>query len=130
MGIISQGITISFSSSFMAEIIDVNPPGASRGSIDMTHQGTERAKVFSPEHLVDWGSAELVIAFDPAENPPVDQEPEDCTIEFPDGTEWSFDGFLTEYNPSGPFGERMTANVTIKVTGDVSVDAGSSGSSV
>ena len=40
-----------------------------------------------------------------------------CQIKYPNGVTWSFSGVLTGYEPDIPVDDRMTATVTIKVTG-------------
>jgi len=132
MGFVGTGITIEFASGFLAEILDVTPPGVSREMIQMSHQGTGGTgqisgsggwHEFKPARLVDPGSAECTIAFMPAEMPPILDEFEQVTITFPDSaaSTWSFQGALSEYSPSAPFEDKMTADVTIKASGAISI---------
>jgi hypothetical protein len=44
-----------------------------------------------------------------------------CRISFPNGVTWTFDGEVTGYEPTVPFDDAMTATVTLKVTGGVTV---------
>lgn len=120
---IGTGIVISFSAGFFAEILDVSPPGASRESIQTSHMGTEDAHTFTPADLVDWGEMVVEMAFAPLTTPPITAAKETITITFPDsGTSvWTFDGFMTGFEPSAPLEDRMTASATIKVTGKVQV---------
>ena len=123
---IGTGITIEFGSGFLAEILDVTPPGCTRQSIDTWHQGTEDYKTFTPSKLAEWGQLECDIVFDPAETPPIVGAAETVTIEFPgestgSGASWSFTGFLTNYQPTAPIEQRSTARVTIKVSGDITI---------
>ena len=120
---IGTGITITFSSSFLAEILDVTPPGASRASIQTSHMGTTNAHTFTPADLVDWGELVVEMAFAPGTTPPITSAAEEITITFPDSgsSTWVFDGFLTGFTPKGPLEDRMTATATIKVTGEVAV---------
>lgn len=115
------GISISFATSqWSAELLDVTPPAATREAIDTTHMGLESAfKTFDPSDLVDWGEAKLTVAFDPGTRPPIDQAKETVTITFPEGDTWAFSAFLTKYEPKAPMEEKMTADVTIKVSGNV-----------
>ena len=121
MATIAMGIQIGFASGFLAEIIDVNPPNPTRDSIDISHQQTENARRFTPSKLADWGALEVTLAFNPATAPPINAAPESITLTFPDAAVWSFNGFLTEYRPEGRLDDKMTANVTIKVDGAVTV---------
>jgi len=119
---IATGITVDFATGFLAELIDVTPPGASRGSVQTSHQGTtDNAHTFTPTKLVDWGEFGAEIGFDPGADPPIDSDAEEITLTFPSGETWVFDGFMTGYEPSAPLEDRMTATCTIKVSGLVAV---------
>ena len=121
---ISHGITIAFATSaFVAEITDVTPPGATRESIDTSHQGTTDWKTATPADLAEWGELSFTIHFRPSTDPPVDGLPESITITFPDTNTWVFTGFMTGYEPSAPHLDKMTADVTVKVDGDVTFGA-------
>lgn len=120
---IGTGTTISFESGFLAEILDVTPPGASRESIKSSHKGTVDDHTFTPAKLVDRGELKCDIAFDPSAEPPIDQPESSCVITFPDsgGTTWTFQGFMTGYEPKEPLEDRATASVTIKVNGAITI---------
>lgn len=123
MAFIGTGITISFATGFFAEILDVTPPGVSRESIQTSHMGTTIAHDFIPSKLVDWGELSVELQFDPGDDPPINTDPEEIIITFPNSaaTTWTFQGFMTGYEPSAPLEDKMTASATIKVTGDVTV---------
>jgi len=117
---LSHGITIVFGTSgFTAEITDVTPPGAERGKVDTSHQGTTNFKTFSPEDLVEWGAAEFEINFNPDTDPPVEAVPETVTITFPAGTTWAFTGWMSSYKPQAPHLDLMVATVGLEITGDI-----------
>jgi hypothetical protein len=118
---IGTGTSISFSSGFLAKLLDVSPPNASRESINISHMLTTNAHIFEPAKLVDWGELSGSLAFDPGTKPPMNSVAETITITFPDGETWAFEGFMTAFDPSTPLEDRMTADFTIKVTGDVTV---------
>jgi hypothetical protein len=44
-----------------------------------------------------------------------------CRITYPNGVTWTFQGILTGYQPSLPMNDKMSADVTIKVTGSTTV---------
>lgn len=124
MAELSTGIVITFSTGFFAEVLDVSPPGASRKSVETSHMTTaNNAHTFMPGDLVDWGEMVVELAFVPSTTPPMTSAIETITITFPDSTAsvWTFDGFMTGFEPSAPLEERMTASATIKVTGQVAV---------
>jgi len=123
--VVGTGITITFASSFFAEILEVNGPNASRISIPTSHMGTTVAHTFTPGDLVDWGEVSVSVAFRPGTRPPIGSNPETITITYPDSgaATWAFSGFMTGFSPKGPLEDRMTADCTIKCTGDVTVTA-------
>ena len=119
---IGTGFTVAFGTSgFTAEIVDVTPPGASRESIDVTHQGTTTARIFTPADLYDAGELSLSIHFNPDTDPPIDGDVEEVTLTFPSTATWVFNGFMTDYSPTGPLEDKMTADVTVKVSGDINI---------
>lgn len=116
------GITISFASGFLAEIIDTTPPEMSREPIGTSHTTTpDGAMTFIPADLVDNGECGVELNFDESEVPPINQPAETVVINFPSGTTWSFQGFLTNYAPAAPIDDRMTASATIKVSGPITI---------
>ena len=119
---IATGITIVFGTSgCSAEILDVNPPSLSRESVEVTHQGTTGGKDFIPADLYDAGECSFDVHFNPDTAPPIDEAAETITITFPSGATWAFSGFLTGYEPKAPLEDKMTATVTIKVTGEITI---------
>ena len=108
-------------SQFTCQITDCTPPGATRAVIDTSHTLTSEAKTFIPSDLVDWGELKLEIGFDPGVSPPINEDPETCTLTFKNGETWVFQGFMTGYEPKGPLEDKMTADVTLKVTGAVAI---------
>lgn len=120
---IGTGTSISFSTGFFAEILDVTPPGASRESVQSSHMGTTAAHTFLPTDLVDWGELVVEMAFAPGTTPPITSVSEQIVITFPDSaaSTWTFNGFMTGFEPAVPLEDRMTATATIKITGAVVV---------
>lgn len=124
---VSHDITIELTeSNFTAQITDVTPPGSSRAALDTSHQGTDTDRTFIPEALVDNGELTFTIHFNPDTAPPIDADPEAIRMTWGrTGANWFFDGFLTNYQPAAPHNQLMTAEVTLKVTGPITTDAGS-----
>jgi len=123
MPTVSTGITITFDSGFLAEILEVTGPGMSRESIPTSHMGTTLDHTFTPAKLVDNGELSVNIAFDPSETPPIHENAETITITYPDSgsSAWAFTGFMTGFEPSAPLEERMTGACTLKASGAVSI---------
>lgn len=128
---IGTGASIAFgTSSFTANMTSITPvSGAERASIQTTHLGTTTAHTFVPGDLVNWGECEITFQFDPDDRPPIDDPAETITITFPlssGGTgaaTLAGSGFMTNYGNEVPLEELMTAEATIKWTGDLTFSA-------
>jgi len=121
------GITVVWESGFLAEIIDVTPPGASLEMINISHMSTEDAHEFMVAALVDWGEAVFELAFDPGATPPIGNDFSACVITFRDGETWAFSAAMSGYTPRAPMEDRMTCTATLKVSGKVEMTQDSSG---
>ena len=122
--LIGTGTTVSFGGVAMAEVLDVTPPGISRESVQSSHMGSTNAHTFLPTKLYDGGEVGLEIAFDPQFSTMLTNTAEVAVvITFPDSasTTWTFNGFITGYEPADPLEDRMTATLTIKVTGEITI---------
>jgi hypothetical protein len=121
---VGTGTTISFAtSSFTAELLSLNGSDIAREPIDVTHMGSTTYKEFQPSDLVDGGSIEMEIGFDPDAQPPISAASEVITITFPTppggvaGATFVFQGFVTSWSWESPLEENMTATITVKVDG-------------
>ena len=126
------GTTITFSSGFFAEILSVDPPSMERAAIATTHSTTTGGKAtFIPSDITDYGEIGVEIAYNPSTDPPIDAAVETCTITFPipaggsTAATWAISAFMTNFTPTVPIDDRMTARATLKCTGDITVSAGS-----
>ena len=119
-----MGTTITFDSGFLAQILDITGPDISRGDINISHFGTTDWHEFIPTALADGGELSCTIGFFPGTAPPILNAKEQVTITFTDSatTSWVFMGFMTGYSPTGTIGDKMTADVTIKASGEVAFD--------
>jgi hypothetical protein len=129
----ATGITVVFAtSSFTAEIKDVNWGGISRESKDTSTQATAApgaAKfgnmTFMPGDLSDPGELSMEIHFDADKEPPIDQPAETITVTWPlvsgDATAatWAATGFITSFEQGGGLDEVMTGSITVKFSGNV-----------
>jgi len=118
---VTTGTTITFETGFFAEILNVDWDGPNREHIETTHMGTTTARTFKPKDLYDAGEITVELAFNPADDPPIDQAAETCTITWPDGTTWAASAFLTGYSVSGPLEDKMTATAVLKCTGEITI---------
>lgn len=124
MAMNGTGSTIVFgTTAFTAEILDFDPANRERVSIETSHMGTTSSHTFMPGALVDNGELSLRVAFNPANEVPIDEPAETVTITFPvtPVTTWSFTAFVTADSPSVSFEERSEQNITLKISGDITV---------
>lgn len=119
------GATVAFATtSFAAQILDIAAPNESRPDVDTTHLNST-ARTSMPGDLVDPGTMTLEVAFNPDSAVPINQPAENITITWDlrsgDSTasSWQFTGYVTESSPAVPLEERMTATITIRVTGAI-----------
>lgn len=126
MADVGTGTSISFGTSgFTAEVLGINHNGVERPAIETSHLGTTVAKTFMPGDLVDQGEISLDIAFNPNILPPIKAAAETIVITFPvpsglsTGATYTFTGFCTGASSTILFEERMTATITVKISGDI-----------
>jgi hypothetical protein len=116
------GIEVAFASGFLAQITDVTLPEWAREKIDVSHtQSPDRRMEYIMADLVDSGELEVELNFDPAAEPPIDDDFEPVTVTFPSGTTWEFSGALMNYGGEAPLDDRMTATATLAITGKITI---------
>lgn len=116
------GITITFASGFFAQIRNVDGPDMSREAINTSHAGTTggyMTKILAD--LADGGTIDVDLIFDPDEDPPIDSAAEPVTIAYPNTATWAFSGGLTNFRPTAPYDDLMTATATLTVCGAITV---------
>lgn len=124
MADVGTGITIVFGTSgFTAEVMNINGNDMTRPEINASHMGTTGYQEYIPGKLLEGGSVELEINFDPDQIPPLNAAAETITITFPlpqggiTPADVEFTGFINSWSWSAPLEEKMTADVGIKVDG-------------
>ena len=120
---VATGTTISWESGFLAEILDIKGPEASRESIQTSHFGTATNHTFTPADLVDWGEITIEIAFQPGETPPISSAVSSMAITWADSTSsvWTFSAFMVGFAAGAPFEGRATATCQLKISGGVTI---------
>ncbi len=120
---VGTGSTITFgTSSFSADILDINRTGITRPSIDVTHMGTTGGREFMPGDLYDPGEIEVEFGWIGTLDPPYDGAIETVTINCAgagSGHNWASSCFCTNFEFGLPLEEKMTARMTLKATGDI-----------
>lgn len=130
---IGDGATPTEAFTALAEVISINPPSDSIDMPEATHLSSPNRTKEYIAGLNDPGECALTINFLPGE---ADDDaiqalrglssPTNFQITYPaiagnPQVKWTFAGYLTGYEPDVPIGDRMTANVRIKVTGSYTV---------
>jgi hypothetical protein len=121
---VGTGTTITFgTSSFAAEVLDINWDGLERGSIQTSHQGTTGYHTHKPKDLIEGGEITVDFHVDASATnlqPPIAAAPETITIApGGDNDTFAFTGFVTRVSRLFPFEDKMQGSFTIKVADDV-----------
>lgn len=107
----------------IAEVSNLTPPGLNVAAVDATHNKSPNGfKEFIPG-LIDPGDCKFNMNFIPGGGSDVKMQAVvlarkkvSCRITWPNGWTWTFEGFATSYAPGAPTEDKMTAEVTFKVT--------------
>ena len=124
MAAVGTGITITSAASFVWEVIDSPTQGESREAIDVTSHNSTNYRTFIPGDLIDGGELSFSVMLDPDNSPmPLSSAAEEFVVTFPtsltNGATLTFTGFLTEWSWTAPLEDKMTADITIKIDGNV-----------
>lgn len=133
----AHGTTVVFgTSAFSAELVGYTLSGQARVSIDTTHLGTAAPganaihnKTFIPSDVSDAGEVTMDIHFNPENLPPINSASETITITFPlysgdtTATIYTTSGFVTGFDMTGALEDKMTASMTVKLTGAITKTA-------
>lgn len=118
-----QGGSVSFVE--IAELRDITPPGLTRNMIETTtHNEEDDAYVVG---IRRHGELEFNVNFVPSnatqdhltglQKAWFDGSRDIYSVEFPDGTQWLFSGFVANIEPDAPVDDRLGADITIRPTG-------------
>jgi hypothetical protein len=116
----------------MAEVISITPPTFTLDQVDVTHMTSPNRNREFISGLNDPGECSFDMNFVPGSTsddrlfellnlPTGTNRRRNCRISYPTGVTWSFSGELTGYEPTVPVDDKMTATVTFKVSGQVTV---------
>lgn len=128
------GVTITFSSGFLALVTNVEWSGIARDAIETTHStSTSGYRTWIPSDLKDPGELAIDLLFDPDDSPltPLTAAAATVTVTYPIpaggsvAATWACSGFLTGFSVGIPIDDKMSAQATIKFTGVPTFTAGS-----
>lgn len=115
----------------IAQVTSISGPGISLDTVDVTeHDGSGWEEVVPT--ILRSGEVTLEIAYDPADTTHknasggllydlVQRASSVYTLTFPSSHSWSFSAYVTGFEPSAPVDGALTASVTLKITGAVTL---------
>lgn len=117
----------------VANVTSISGPGVSRSTIDVTAHDSPNAWMEFIGSLKDAGEISLEVNWDPSESTHADlwdaiddTDPRDWRIELPNNlANWELSGILTAFEPDYPTDDKITASITIKLSGQPELDIGS-----
>jgi hypothetical protein len=109
----------------ISELREITPPALTRNTIEMTtHNEEDDSYVVG---IRRHGDMEFNVNFVPDDSSQdhntglqkawFDGTRDIYRITYPDGTQWLFSGFVTQFAPSAPVDDRLSADVTVRPTG-------------
>ena len=119
---IGTGSTIEFSTMLttaVGEILSIGWSGIERAAIDISHMGTTGGRIFKPGDLYDPGEITAEMHMNSTNAPLITGAAAQITITFPDAHDWTASAFMTGYEMSDPFEDKMLATATFKCTGSI-----------
>jgi hypothetical protein len=110
----------------MAEVYNITPPNQQVDDVDVTHNTSpNRTREFIPG-LIDPGECSFEMNFVPGSDSDgilqalkTAGQQTQCKIEFPNTETWEFLGSVKGYEIASGTEDKMTATVTIRVSGDI-----------
>src|SRR5262245_7277109 len=127
---ISSGVSSPTDFVSVGEVYNITPPSSVIDTIDVTHMQSPNRRREYISGLIDYGECSFELNFIPGS--PGDLEliemltlplgvsrKRQARIRYPNGWTDNFEVELSNYEPTVPTDDRMTATVTFKVTGDV-----------
>lgn len=118
---LGHGAAITFSTGFLAKVLDIGWSGIERASVETTTlEDSAGGKTFMPGDMYDPGELTVEMQFDTDATPPITGAAETVTVTWPDAETWAASAFLTGFEISDVSSESvMKATATLKFTGDI-----------
>ncbi len=119
---VGSGITIAFSSGYLARVEDVSLDGVNRGSIETTHALTVGGDTFIPLATYNPGVLTVLCQFDSAVAPPILGAMEAVVVNLPPSganTVSAVGGFLQDWSLGSPIKNKVMMTCKIKLSGNL-----------
>jgi predicted secreted protein len=112
----------------VAEVFNVAPPNPQTDTVEATHNlSPDRTREYIAG-LIEPGEASFEMNFIPGSTADARIQAlrasgvaKNCRVIFPNNTTWTFLGIVTGFEPATPVDDRMTATVTLKVSGSTTI---------
>lgn len=120
-----MGATVTFQSGLIAKIENLDLGPITREAIQILHSDLTGGIEYIPHELYDPGEMTATVIFNDTEayQTAVAAAAEAVTVTFPNNGSTArthaCSGFMTEYSIAIPMDDKMTTDVTIKFTGDI-----------
>lgn len=124
MAAVGTGATFALANAptgFFADVLSMTHSGVERPSIDVSTLATTGGRDFIPGDLVDWGTIEMELLLSESALPPMLVAAGACSITFKGGGNWAWSGFGMNWAAANPFEDRVTATLTVKLSGDLTI---------
>lgn len=109
----------------IAEATSISGPGIEREEIDVTSHQSPNAWMEFIGGLKNAGEVSAEVNYDPVEHDSLvadfnDADPRNYQLAFPTSPEtvWSFAAILTGFEPDSPHDDKLSAELTFKITGE------------
>ena len=123
---LGTGASLAYSSStFAAQISEIQWSGISREQVETTHLGSTTARTYLPGDLYDPGEMSLSIFYEPGNEPPLSASQETITLTFPlndaqgqaSAATLAGSAAMSEFSFGVPLEDMITADVAFKFSG-------------
>tara|TARA_R110000824_G_scaffold401762_1_gene615155 strand:+ start:7552 stop:7950 length:399 start_codon:yes stop_codon:yes gene_type:complete len=131
MAITGNGTTFSYAGGAVADVISISAPTVSTATIDTTNIASIHRTFIAG--TIDSGEMSLEIMYDPNSDTDIEDAWDNtavaapvfkpCIIAFSDSATFTFDAILVGFSASVAIDDKVTASITLKITGAVTVAA-------
>ena len=112
----------------VAEVMDITPPNQQADDVETTHyKSPNRTKEYTPG-LIEPGEMSFGINWIPSDDTDLllqglksSGAKRKMRVTWPNGVTWSWTGYIKGFEPTAPIDDRMTATVTVKVSGATAI---------
>ena len=108
----------------IAEVTNISGPGFSVDMEDVTSHDSDGAWEEVLPTIKRSGEISVDINYDPGNNCYADKLgnfEENATLTFPDANVWTFDCYVSGFEPEAPVEGKLAATITLKLTGEPTV---------